>query len=230
MDRFQERFADFLLDEAFAFDNFRLKSGRWASYMVDFGNISKGSSLNRLGSFYADAVLRQFEEDSFDVIMGPAYKGIALSALTVAALHRDHDVEKEYVFNRKEPKYHAENGEEADRWLVGAKLDPKMRALVVDDAFTTGETKHYVLRKLNDLFPGLEYAGMLVGLDRMELNLEGHDATPTFEEETGIEISSIVTITDVLERLKERGPYDKRKRIEDHIMEYGTPEARAKIQ
>jgi orotate phosphoribosyltransferase len=179
--------------EALKFGEFTLKSGRIAPYFMNVGNFYTGELLNGLAGAYAEAFL-DYKIDC-DVIFGPAYKGIPLSATVTEELYDKFKKNVGYCFNRKEAKDHGEAG-----ILVGAPINSKTKVLLIDDVITAGTA----IRETMDILKGNgdpKIAGVLISFDRMEKNNEGVGAIKAVEKDFGIKVYSIVNIDDVVEVL-----------------------------
>ncbi|MDG6777134.1 orotate phosphoribosyltransferase [Thiomicrorhabdus sp. zzn3] len=170
---------------------FTLKSGRKSPYFFNAGLFNTGGQLATLAQGYADALAESGIE--FDVLFGPAYKGIPLAATTSVALAQDHQIDKPYAFNRKEAKDHGEGGN-----IVGHALEGKV--LIIDDVITAGTA----IREAIDIIKanGAEPAGVLIALDRMEKGQTELSAIQEVEAEYGIPVASIIDLTDIINYLK----------------------------
>lgn len=176
---------------ALSFGRFVLKSGRVSPYFFDAGRFHRGGALARLGRCYAAAL-----EDaglSFDLLFGPAYKGIPLVCATAAALFEHHGRDVPYSFNRKEEKDHGEGGR-----LVGAPLAGR-RVVVVDDVITAGTAIRQVMALIRQA--GGTPAGVIVGLDRRERGPEGRSAVEAVAGEFGVAVVAIADIDHLIEFL-----------------------------
>ncbi len=188
MKAYQQQFIQLALDsQALKFGQFRLKSGRTSPYFFNAGAFQTGTALAKLGHCYAAAI-----EDSgirFDVLFGPAYKGIPLAVATAVALTRDFGHDIPVCFNRKEAKDHGEGGT-----LVGAPL--RGRVLIVDDVITAGTA----VREVMTIIKGeqAEPAGILIGLNRQERGQGQRSALLELEEQLGVPVLSIVSLADVM--------------------------------
>jgi orotate phosphoribosyltransferase len=196
---------------ALRFGSFTLKSGRTSPYFFNSGRFSTGRSAADLGRFYAAAVEEAAIE--FDVLFGPAYKGIPLVALTAAALaeHYDHDLP--YCFNRKETKTHGEGGE-----IVGAPLTG--RALILDDVITAGTAIRESVAVLEA--NGAQLAGVIIALDREERGSGTKSAVQEVQDGLGVPVKGIVGMRDLIEHLRgdpELGAY--LPQMEAYRREYG---------
>ncbi len=167
--------------------DFELKSGRRSPYFVDFGKIPDGASLFELGQCYADKITREFDADSFDLVFGPAYKGIPIAVATVMALARDHAINKQYAFDRKVEKTYGERSR-----FIGGKLESGVRVLIIDDVITDGGTKLETIHTLKAV-RGLKVAGVVVGVDRTE----DPGVLEDFERRTKLRLVSLCSIEDI---------------------------------
>jgi orotate phosphoribosyltransferase len=202
MQQYQLTFIDLALRRtALRFGQFTLKSGRASPYFFNAGLFSDGESAALLGRCYAAALVASALE--FDVLFGPAYKGIALAAVTAAALWNDHGRSVPYAFNRKEAKAHGEGGQ-----LVGAKLHG--RVLIIDDVITAGTA----VRESLDLIraAGAQPVGVALALDRQERGQGERSAVQELESE-GLRCVSIVTLDELIAALEK--PHDGPARISD---------------
>jgi len=199
-----EEFIEFALQTGvLAFGDFTTKGGRKTPYFFNAGRFDHGASLLRLARFYAQTILdcRASGQLSFDMLFGPAYKGIALAAATAMAL-AEMGVDVPYSYNRKEAKDHGEGGV-----LVGAPLSG--RVLIIDDVITDGAAKRESVALIRSY--GAEPAGVVIMLDRMERagtddNLAPDSAVQAFEKSTGTPVISIANLDDLLGFLKSDAP------------------------
>lgn len=195
------------------FGEFTLKSGRVSPYFFNAGLFNTGYAAARLGRCYAQAVADL--DFQFDMLFGPAYKGIPLVALTAAALAEHLDFDYPYAFNRKEAKDHGEGGN-----AIGAPLAG--RVLILDDVITAGTA----IREALDIIAaaGARPAGVLVALDRQEIGTNQRiSAVEQVEKELGIPIRSIVTLTDLIEHLEGNEEYaEQLPSIRAYRNRYGT--------
>jgi len=194
MHEYQREFIRFALDrKVLRFGEFTLKSGRKSPYFFNAGLFNTGSSLSRLGRFYAQAFVHSAIDD-VDVIFGPAYKGIPLAAVTAVALADSFDRDVPYCFNRKEAKDHGEGGS-----LVGAPLAG--RVLIIDDVITAGTAIREVMQIIRAA--GAKPAAVMVALDRQERGKSELSAIQEVERDFAIPVVSIVSLTQVLSFLEE---------------------------
>ena len=185
---YREEFLAFAIErDVLRFGEFTLKSGRQSPYFFNAGLFNTGRALALLGKWYAQAVVDSGIE--FDMIFGPAYKGIPLATLTAAALANDHDRDVPYCFNRKEAKSHGEGGN-----IVGAPLEG--RVLIVDDVITAGTA----IRESVDIIRsyGATPAGVLIALDRQERGGGELSAVQQVEADFGLKVASIARLADLI--------------------------------
>ena len=177
---------------ALKFGEFTLKSGRVSPHFFNAGEFYTGKALAELGRCYAAAIVNSGVE--FDVLFGPAYKGITLAAATAVALSDQHGIDVPYCFNRKEAKAHGEGGT-----LVGAPL--KGEVLIIDDVITAGTAIREVMAIVEDA--GAEAAGVVIGLDRKERGKGTVSAIQEVERQFNMSVVSIIDIDDILTYLSE---------------------------
>ncbi len=192
MKDYQREFLDFAISaDVLRFGEFTLKSGRTSPYFFNAGLFNTGRHLARLGRFYAQAIVDSGIE--FDVLFGPAYKGIPLAATTAVALADHHDRDVPYCFNRKEAKTHGEGGS-----LVGAPLDG--RVLIIDDVITAGTA----IRESLDIIQaqGATAAGVVISLNRQERGKGDRSAIQEVEQDLGVPVSSIAALEDLIQYLE----------------------------
>ncbi|OCH11985.1 MULTISPECIES: orotate phosphoribosyltransferase [unclassified Aliivibrio] len=195
MKAYQREFIEFALEkEVLKFGEFTLKSGRISPYFFNAGLFNTGRDLARLGRFYAAALVESGID--YDVLFGPAYKGIPIATTTAVALADHHDTDKPYCFNRKEAKNHGEGGN-----LVGSALEG--RIMLVDDVITAGTA----IRESMEIIQanGADLAGVLVAIDRQEKGKGELSAIQEVERDFGCSIISIVSLTDLISFLEEKG-------------------------
>ncbi len=196
------------------FGEFKLKSGRVSPYFFNAGLFNSGYAAAKLGRCYASAVTELDLE--FDMLFGPAYKGIPLVALTAATLAEHHDRDYPFAFNRKEAKDHGEGGS-----TIGAPVAG--RVLILDNVITAGTAVREVLGVIEAA--GGTPAGVLVALDREEIGTKARiSAVQQLSTELGVPIRSIVTLTDLVEHLEEDSEYaDKLGAVRSYRNRYGVP-------
>ena len=195
METFQHQFIELALNaEALCFGEFTLKSGRCSPYFFNAGQFNRGQELAILGQCYAAKIIASGID--FDMLFGPAYKGIPLVAVTADALATYHDRDVPYAFNRKEKKEHGEGGS-----IVGAPLEGKV--LIIDDVITAGTAIREVLALLGE-HEQAQPAGVTIGLDRCEKGSNDLSASQTFEQDFNLPVLSIVTIEHLLDFLSKQ--------------------------
>ncbi len=180
------------------FGEFTLKSGRVSPYFFNAGLFSTGYAAAKLGRFYAAAIAES--EVRFDMLFGPAYKGIPLVTLAAAALAEQHDIDVPYSFNRKEAKAHGEGGS-----LVGAPLSG--RVLIVDDVITAGTAMRDAYQIITSA--GAEIAGVVISLDRQERGQGPYSAVQELRQALDIPVVSIVQLDDLINILEESSEYEQ---------------------
>ncbi len=192
MKAFQQEFIEFALSrQVLKFGSFTLKSGRTSPYFFNAGLFNTGGDLAKLGRFYAAALMDAGID--FDVLFGPAYKGIPIATTTAVALAEHHNRDVPYCFNRKEAKTHGEGGS-----LVGSAL--KGRIMLVDDVITAGTA----IRESMEIIQaqGAELAGVLIALDRQERGKGELSAIQEVERDFGTKVVSIIGLKDLIQYLE----------------------------
>ena len=213
MDLYQQQFVDLAVAEnALRFGSFTLKSGRQSPYFFNAGLLCRGGALAMLGRCYAAAIVASGVE--FDMLFGPAYKGIPLAAATAIALADHHGRDVPYCFNRKEAKEHGEGGS-----LVGAPLQG--RVLIIDDVITAGTAIREVMTIIEQA--GAKAAGVVIGLDRRERGKGDLSAIQEVERDYDIAVVSIITLDHVVGYLDSQGGQaDVVAAIRDYRDRYGV--------
>jgi orotate phosphoribosyltransferase len=192
MKDFQKDFLKFVIaNNILRFGEFILKSGRVSPYFFNAGLFNTGSKLAFLANCYA-AAIADLETD-YDVLFGPAYKGIPLAATTALALATQHGIDKPYCFNRKEAKAHGEGGS-----IVGAELQG--RVLIIDDVITAGTAVREAVEIIQGA--GAELASIAVAMDRQEKGTGSSSAIQEIEQAYGIEIAHIISLRDIIDFLQ----------------------------
>lgn len=190
-----EQFLDFAIQaDVLRFGTFQTKAGRSSPYFFNAGLFHDGALLSRLGSFYAATLVAAHHP--FDMLFGPAYKGIPLAAATAIALERDHGRNLPFAYNRKETKDHGEGGN-----IIGAPL--KGRVLVVDDVISAGTSIRESVTWIRE--SGATLAGVVIALDRQERGTGATSATQEIESAHGVPVIAIARLEDLI-RLLSRDP------------------------
>ena len=224
MEQYKEEFIEFMVEsDVLKFGEFTLKSGRKSPFFMNAGAYVTGAQLKRLGEYYAKAIHDHYGDD-FDVLFGPAYKGIPLSVATTMAFHELYGKEIRYCSNRKEEKDHGDAG-----ILLGSKMEDGDKVVIIEDVTTSGKS-------IEETFPivkaqgNVEVIGLMVSLNRMEKgkNSDGC-ALDEIRETYGIKTAAIVTMDEVVERLYNRECQGKivindamKQAIDDYYAQYGA--------
>ena len=211
MERYKEEFIEFMVEsDVLKFGEFTLKSGRKSPFFMNAGAYVTGSQLKRLGEYYAKAIHDQYG-DNFDVLFGPAYKGIPLSVATTIAFYELYGKEIRYCSNRKEIKDHGDTG-----ILLGSKIKDKERVVIIEDVTTSGKS-------IEETFPiiqaqgDVEIVGLMVSLNRMERGLSSEkSALEEIKEKYGFDANAIVSMAEVTEYLYNK-PYKGQVYIDDTL-------------
>lgn len=223
MQQYKKDFIEFMIEcGVLTFGDFVTKSGRKTPFFVNTGNYRKGSQLKKLGEFYATAIKENFPED-YNIVFGPAYKGIPLSVTTTIALSDMFGIDVNYCSNRKEVKDHGDTG-----ILLGSKITDGDKILIVEDVTTAGTSIYETMPILNSQGK-VEVAGLIISVDRMERGQGEKSALTEIKEKFGFKTCAIVTMAEVREYL-----YNKEingtviiddeinGRIDDYYKEYGA--------
>ena len=220
MEDYKKEFVSFMLDaKALKFGDFTLKSGRKSPFFMNAGAYVTGKQLHELGRYYAKAIHDNFGLD-FDVLFGPAYKGIPLAVVTALALDELYGKEVRYCSNRKEIKDHGDTG-----ILLGSKLKDGDRVIMIEDVTTSGKSMEEtvpIVRSQADV----EIKGLIVSLNRNEKGKGNKTALSEIEDLYGFKAAAIVSMPEVVEILKERDALDADllDRIDAYYAEYGATE------
>jgi len=210
MERYKEEFIEFMIDcEVLKFGDFVTKSGRKTPFFVNTGFYRTGAQLRKLGEYYAKAIEAAFGFD-FDILFGPAYKGIPLSVATTMAISEHYDKDIRYCSNRKEVKDHGDKG-----ILLGSPINDGDRVVIIEDVTTAGTSIQEtlpIIKAQGDVTP----LGLVVSVDRMERGQGEKSALKEIEEKYGLKVTSIVTMQEVIEHLYNR-PYNGKVVIDDTL-------------
>ncbi|MBT8141628.1 MAG: orotate phosphoribosyltransferase [Gammaproteobacteria bacterium] len=221
MHTYQQDFIDIAQDcGALKYGEFTLKSGRVSPYFFNAGLLNNGQALATLARCYAAVIATAIEAEGLDVdvVFGPAYKGIPLAAITVAALAQEHNINLPYAFNRKEAKTHGEGGS-----IVGAPLQGKV--LVIDDVITAGTA----IREAADIIQGngAELAGVVIAVDRQERGvrdgkLSERSAVQEVSEQFDIPVFSILNLSQLIAHLQQSGEASAVEAMQAYREAYGV--------
>lgn len=212
MEQYKKEFIEFMVEsDVLKFGEFTLKSGRKSPFFMNAGAYVTGSQLMRLGEYYAKAIHETYGDD-FDVLFGPAYKGIPISVVTAVAFHNLYGKEVRYCSDRKEEKDHgADKGS-----FLGSKLKDGDRVVMIEDVTTSGKSMEETVPKVRGA-ADVTIVGLMVSLNRMEKGLGGEkSALEEIREKYGFETNAIVTMEEVVEHLYNR-PCQGRVVIDDTI-------------
>ncbi|MCG8383600.1 MAG: orotate phosphoribosyltransferase [Gammaproteobacteria bacterium] len=212
MQDYQHDFITFAIEQnALKFGEFTLKSGRVSPYFFNAGLFNTGEALSRLGHYYAEAI--RASGIDFDMLFGPAYKGIPLSVATAIAMARDHNHNIPYCFNRKEVKDHGEGGQ-----LVGAELTGSV--LVVDDVITAGTAVRESYQLISAA--GAQMSGVAILLDRQERGLGKRSAIEEAEQQFNLKVISVITLANLLDYLQQAQRLEDWEKILAYRDHYGV--------
>ena len=210
MEQYKKEFIEFMIDcNVLKFGDFVTKSGRKTPFFVNTGFYRTGSQLKRLGEYYAEAINTEFGMD-FDVLFGPAYKGIPLTVATTVAIVEEFDEDIKYCSNRKEVKDHGDKG-----ILLGSPIEDGDRVVIIEDVTTAGtsiEETLPIIKAQGDV----SVVGMVVSVDRMERGQGSKSALKEIEEKYGFKTTAIVTMAEVVEHLYNK-PYKGKVIIDDAL-------------
>lgn len=208
-----ERFIEVALkNNVLRFGEFTLKSGRKSPYFFNAGLLSTGELLSVLAEGYADTLAKHAKQDDL-VIFGAAYKGIPFVAATAQVLWREHQINAEWGYNRKEAKNHGEGG-----MLVGADLNGKS-VWVIDDVMTAGTAMREVITLLDKA--GASVAGIIVALDRKEKGQSDRSAIQELAESLQVPVLALVTMDDIIDYVAKHGSQDELTQMQAYRAEYG---------
>ncbi len=198
MDQYKQEFIEFMIDcQVLKFGDFITKSGRKTPFFVNTGFYRTGGQLGRLGRYYAKAIQDAFGCD-FDVLLGPAYKGIPLAVATTMAISEEYGRDIRYCSNRKEVKDHGDKG-----ILLGGPISDGDRVVIIEDVTTAGTSVQETM-PIIQAQGDVKVIGMVVSVDRMERGKGESSALKEIEEKYGIATTSIVTMAEVVEHLYNR--------------------------
>ena len=210
MEQYKREFIEFMIDcQVLKFGDFVTKSGRKTPFFVNTGFYRTGAQLRRLGTYYAKAIYEKFGLD-FDVLFGPAYKGIPLTVAATIAISEQYEKEIRYCSNRKEVKDHGDKG-----ILLGSPIQDGDRVVIIEDVTTAGTSIKEtlpIIKAQGEVHP----VGLVVSVDRMERGQGEKSALAEIEELYGLQTTAIVTMEEVVEHLYQR-PYNGKVIIDDAL-------------
>ncbi|ROR28197.1 orotate phosphoribosyltransferase [Mobilisporobacter senegalensis] len=210
MEQYKKEFIEFMVDcKVLKFGDFTTKSGRRTPFFVNTGFYRTGMQLRKLGEYYAKAIQNKFGLD-FDVLFGPAYKGIPLSVATTMAISEFYDKEIRYCSNRKEVKDHGDTG-----ILLGSPITDKDKVIIIEDVTTAGTSIGETMPILKTQ-GNVDVLGLVVSVDRMERGQGSKSALAEIEETYGLRTTAIVTMEEVVEHLYNK-PYNGEIIIDDGL-------------
>jgi len=212
MEAYKQEFIEFMVDsEVLKFGDFTLKSGRKSPFFMNAGAYVTGSQLRKLGEYYAKAIHETYGDD-FDVLFGPAYKGIPISVVTAVAYSTLYGKEVRYCSDRKEEKDHgADKGS-----FLGSKLRDGDRVVMIEDVTTSGKSMEETVPKVRGA-ADVEIVGLMVSLNREEKGLESNkSALAEITQRYGFPANSIVSMSDVTEALYNK-EYNGKVYIDDEL-------------
>lgn len=220
---YKHEFIEFMVrSRVLSFGSFQTKSGRISPYFINAGNYTTGQQISKLGNFYAQCILENFK-NNFDVIFGPAYKGIPLSITTAISLYLNYGLNIPFCYNRKEAKDHGEGGN-----IVGYSLKAGERIVIIDDVITAGTSfreSYSLLKSVADV----KITSLVVSVDRMEKGLGDKTTLQELQDEFGIQVNAIVTLEEILDYLYNREIDGQvlidgkvKGEIEEYLKKYGA--------
>lgn len=210
MEQYKKDFIEFMVDSnVLTFGDFTTKSGRKTPFFVNTGNYKTGRQLSMLGDYYAKAIKENYGTN-FEVLFGPAYKGIPLSVATSISLSNSYGATVSYCSNRKEEKDHGDGGV-----LIGAKLKDGDRVLIIEDVTTAGTSIYETMPILRNA-ANVQVMGLIISVDRMEKGKGNKTALAELKDEFDLNACAIVTMAEVIEYLYNR-PVDGKIYINDEI-------------
>jgi len=212
MKDYQKNFIELALQyEVLKFGDFKLKSGRQSPYFFNAGLFNTGKALAEMGRCYAQAIVESGVQ--YDVLFGPAYKGIPLVAVTAMALQMDHGLDVPYAFNRKEAKDHGEGGS-----IVGSKIEG--RVLILDDVITAGTA----IREAIDIIDQNNGTaiGVMIALDRQEKGSGDRSAVQELQQDYGLDVFSIIGMEHLIQYLQAKGDEEMLDAMQFYRTQYGV--------
>lgn len=219
MEAYKQEFIDFMLEsKVLKFGDFTLKSGRKSPFFMNAGGYVTGQQLMKLGEYYAKAIVDTYGTD-FDVLFGPAYKGIPLAVVTAIAMHTLYGKEVRYCSDRKEAKDHG-----ADKGgFLGSKLQDGDRVIMIEDVTTSGKSMEETVPKVRSA-ANVEIVGLMVSLNRNEKGKGNKTALKEVSELYGFPTAAIVSMPEVIANLGDQLDPELKARIDAYYQEYGATE------
>jgi orotate phosphoribosyltransferase len=223
MEQYKKEFIEFMVQcDVITFGDFVTKSGRKTPFFINTGNFKTGAQMKRLGEFYAKAIKQYFTE-GFEVLFGPAYKGIPLSVAAAIALNNLFNIDVAYCSNRKEIKDHGDKG-----ILMGGKPKDGDRVIIIEDVTTAGTSIHETMPILK-VQGAVEVLGLIISVDRMERGAGEKSAFQELQQQYGLKTHAIVTMLEVVEHLYNKELNGKiliddemKQKIEEYYKIYGA--------
>lgn len=223
MEKYKEEFIEFMVESnVLTFGDFITKSGRRTPFFINTGNYTTGKQLSKLGEYYAKAIHDNFGDD-FDILFGPAYKGIPLSVTTAIALDNLYNINAAYCSNRKEIKDHGDKG-----ILLGSKIKDNDRVVIIEDVTTAGTSVYETMPLLKEQ-ADVSVKGLIISVDRMERGKGEKSALTELKEKFGFKTCAIVTMEEVVEHLYKRKVNgsvliddEMKEKIDNYYKEYGV--------
>lgn len=223
MEQYKKEFIEFMVESGvLTFGDFVTKSGRKTPFFINTGNFKTGSQMKKLGEFYAKAIHQHFGRE-FELLFGPAYKGIPLSVAAVIALNSLFGIDVAYCSNRKEIKDHGDKG-----ILLGGKPKDRDRVVIIEDVTTAGTSIHETMPILKAQGE-VDAIGLIIAVDRMEKGSGDQSAFQELQQLYGLRTHSIVSMEEVVEHLHNKELSGKvliddemKSRIEDYYRVYGA--------
>ncbi|NLN97979.1 MAG: orotate phosphoribosyltransferase [Eubacteriaceae bacterium] len=220
---YKEDFIDFMVHAGvLTFGDFVTKSGRNTPYFVNTGNYQTSEQISKLGQYYAACLMDRIDISSFNMLYGPAYKGIPLVIATATSLYRDHGIDIAYAFNRKEVKDHGEGGS-----LIGYKPKDGDKVIIVEDVITAGTSIRESVPLLKS-YADVDVNALVISVDRMEKGQSNKTAISEVKEDFGIETHAIVTVKEIIAHLHGRELMgqvviddDMKNKMENYLKTYG---------
>ncbi|NLO47590.1 MAG: orotate phosphoribosyltransferase [Clostridiales bacterium] len=218
---YKENFIELMLNAGvLTFGDFTTKSGRKTPYFINTGNYQTGEQISALGDYYAECIVASGAR--FDMLFGPAYKGIPLAVAAASSLHRNYGRNVPYSFNRKEPKDHGEGGS-----IVGYKPKDGDKAAIIEDVVTAGTAVRETIALFKTI-ARVDITALYVSVDRMERGSGSLSALRELEQSCGISVHPIVTVREIIHYVSGGGNGNKIiddrhvKRMEEYLAQYGA--------